>query len=156
MGAGGEAPPVKSEDVMILIGASILLVMLVIQTWTVPTSIDDGEGNEYTVKYDLSEGDGFTISVNEGVVRPTVVLPSGDMEYSSNNVENEWKFTAEEDGVHTFQILALESAEIEYNLSRGVIMDFIMYPIGIAILAFGIWKKNAKKTYEPIEALLED
>ena len=49
MGAGGEAPPVRSEDVMILIGASILLVMLVIQTWTVPTSIDDGEGNEYTV-----------------------------------------------------------------------------------------------------------
>jgi len=156
MGAGGEAPPVKSEDVMILIGSSILLVMLVIQTWTVPTLIDEGEGNEYTVKYDLSEGDEFTISVNDGVVRPIVVLPSGDKEYSSNNVESEWKFIADQDGVHTFQILALESAEIEYDLSRGVIMDFIMYPIGIAILGFGIWKRNAKKVYEPLEAMLED
>ena len=38
MGAGGAAPPVKSEDVMILIGSTILLTMLVIQAWSTPVS----------------------------------------------------------------------------------------------------------------------
>ena len=156
MGAGGEAPPVKSEDVLILIGASIILVMLIIQTWTIPTQIEEGDGNEFTVKYDLSEGDTFMIKVINGEVRPTVVLPSGEKQYSQNNVDGDWEFTAQDDGVHTFQILGLEDSEIDYNLSRGIFFDFIMYPIGIAFLAFGIWKKRSEKNYEPLEALLEN
>ena len=156
MGAGGEAPPVKSEDVLILVGASILLVMLIIQTWTIPTQIAEGDGNEFTVKYDLSEGDTFSIKVLEGEVRPTVVLPSGEKQYSQNNVDDNWEFKVKDDGVHSFQILGLEDSEIEYDLSRGIFFDFIMYPIGIAFLSFGIWKRRSEKNYEPLEALLED
>ena len=76
MGAGGAAPPVKSEDVMILIGSTILLTMLVIQAWSTPVSLncDDDECDFFEVKYDLSEGDEFTLEVQEGEVRPTVIL----------------------------------------------------------------------------------
>lgn len=156
MGAGGEAPPVKSEDVLILIGSSILLIMLIIQTWVTPINIEEGEGKEFTIKYDISAGDELTIEVEKGVVRPTVVLPNGDIIPSKSNVDKEWTFTAKEDGVHTFQVLALEDSVINYNLSRGIFLDFIMYPIGMIILGFGIWKKQAQKEPEPIEALLED
>ena len=65
MGAGGEAPPVKSEDVMILIGSSILLITIILQAWSVPTTVNEGEDNQYELKYDLSEGNEFSIEVLE-------------------------------------------------------------------------------------------
>ena len=40
MGAGGAAPPVKSEDVMILIGSTILLTLLVLQAWSTPIAVE--------------------------------------------------------------------------------------------------------------------
>ena len=154
MGAGGAAPPVKGEDVMILIGASIILIMLIIQSWVVPTTIM--EESDFVVKYDLSEGDTFDLVVNEGEVRPTVVLPSGEFEVITN-VNSNWEYTAEESGVYSFMLLGIESESvIEYSVSRGIIFDFALYPIGAAILAFGIWKKIAASKEEPIEALLED
>ena len=155
MGAGGEAPPVKGEDVMILLGASIILVMLIIQTWVVPTNIEEGAEREFIVKYDLSEGNIFSLDVNEGVVKPHVYSPSGEWE-AFDNVEDDWEYTAEESGVHTFKILAIEDSEVEYSLSRGIIFDYILYPIGALILGFGILKKIAAQEDEPIEALLED
>lgn len=154
MGAGGDAPPVKSENVMILIGSSILLIMLIIQAWSIPTIIPEDE--DFQVKYDLSEGDVFYITVNEGIVRPEVIQPSGYVEYSDKNVDDKWEYTAEEDGVHTFSIVPLEESEIQYEVSRGILYDYIMYPIGFAILAFGLWKKDANKVDEAIEAVLED
>ena len=39
MGAGGAAPPVRNEDVMILVGATILLTIFVVQAWSIPTNI---------------------------------------------------------------------------------------------------------------------
>ena len=155
MGAGGDAPPVKSENVMILIGSSILLIMLIIQSWSIPTIIPEDE-DYFQVKYDLSEGDIFYITVNEGIVRPEVIVPSGYVEYSQKNVDDKWEYTAEEDGVHTFSIVPLEESEIQYEVSRGILFDYIMYPIGFAILAFGLWKKDANKADEAIEAVLED
>ena len=155
MGAGGEAPPVKGEDVMILLGASIILVMLIIQTWVVPTNIEEGPEKEFIVKYELSEGNIFSLDVNEGVVKPQVYSPSGEWE-AFDNVEDDWEYTAEESGVYSFKILAIEDSEIEYSLSRGIIFDYILYPIGALILGFGIFKKIAAQEDEPIEALLED
>tara|TARA_B110000914_G_scaffold71458_1_gene62517 strand:+ start:1049 stop:1513 length:465 start_codon:yes stop_codon:yes gene_type:complete len=154
MGAGGAAPPVKGEDVMILIGSSIILIMFIIQAWVVPTTIM-GE-SDFVVKYDLSEGDTFYLEVNEGEVRPTITLPSGESEVITN-VNSNWEYTAEESGVYSFKFLGIESESvIEYSVSRGLIFDFVLYPIGAAILAFGIWKKVAASKEEPIEALLED
>ena len=74
MGAGGEAPPVKSEDVMILIGSSILLITIILQAWSVPTTVNEGEDNQYELKYDLSEGNEFSVEVLEGNVQITVCL----------------------------------------------------------------------------------
>tara|TARA_B100000767_G_scaffold272037_1_gene298883 strand:- start:78 stop:545 length:468 start_codon:yes stop_codon:yes gene_type:complete len=155
MGAGGEAPPVKGEDVMILIGSSIILIMFIIQTWVVPTSISEGSGNEFVVKYDLSEGDTFQLEVIDGEVRPTVFLPSDSNEFSPNT-DTTWEYTAKESGVHIFEIYAVEDSEIEYSVDRGIIFDFGLYILGAAILGFGIWKKSSTPNDEPLEAVLED
>lgn len=158
MGAGGAAPPVKSEDVMILIGSTILLTLLVIQAWSTPIAVDcDGEECEtFEIKYDLSEGDTFSLNVIEGEVRPTVILPDGSSDFDDNQKGN-WEYEAKSDGVHTFQILGLEDSNIDYSVSRGIIFDYGLYPVGALVLAFGILKRITKDVEEEaLEALLED
>ena len=158
MGAGGAAPPVKSEDVMILIGSTILLTMFVLQAWSTPTTIacDENQCDTFEVKYDLSEGNEFSLEVLEGEVRPTVILPSGGSDFG-DNIDDEWKYTAESSGVHTFQIQGIEESSIEYSLSRGILIDFGLYTVGALILGFGILKRmSLEEEDEPMEALLED
>ena len=158
MGAGGAAPPVKSEDVMILIGSTILLTMLVIQAWSTPVSLNcNEEGCDYfEVKYDLSEGDVFILEVKEGEVRPTVILPDESSDFIDNK-DAEWEYKAETSGVHTFNFSVEEDSVIDYSVSRGIIIDYGLYPIGALILAFGILKRISKETEdEPMEGLLED
>ena len=158
MGAGGGAPPVKGEDVMILIGSSMILIMLIMQTWIVPTTIEEGSGNEFVVKYDLSEGDTFTLDVNEGVIRPAVLSPSAEWEISENwdSEKGKWEYIAKESGIYSFELLGIEDSEIEYSLSRGIIFDYGLYLIGGLILGYGILKRLEAKKDEPVEALLED
>lgn len=155
MGAGGEAPPVRGEDVMILIGSSIILLMFIIQTWSVPTLINEDSDSQFEVKYDLSKDDLFSLEVIEGEVTPTVTSPSGDIDTFSN-VDSEWEYTAKEPGVHTFKFYSIDDSEIKYSVSRGLIYDFALYPVGAAILVFGIIKKISLREEDPIEAVLED
>lgn len=158
MGAGGEAPPVKSEDVMILIGSSIILTMFFVQAWSIPVEIEceEVECETFEVKYDLSKGDEFTLEILEGEIRPTVILPDGSSDFGTNQ-DKEWDYTATTYGVHTFQINAVEESTIDYKISRGIIFDYGMYLIGILILGFGILKRITKEgSDEPMEALLED
>ena len=174
MGAGGAAPPVKSEDVMILIGSTILLTMLVIQAWSTPTTIEcydssdidaeSGDCETFEVKFDLSEGDIFTLEVFEGQIQPTVVLPSGDYVYLDVQ-EKEWEYSAENSGVHTFIIAGIDSdsddigddAVIDFSVSRGILIDYGLYPIGALILVFGILKRISNRVEdEPMEAVLDD
>ena len=120
MGAGGAAPPVKSEDVMILIGSTILLTLLVIQAWSTPIAVEcDGEECEtFEIKYDLSEGDTFSLNVIEGEIRPTIILPDGSSDFDDNQKGN-WEYEAKSDGVHTFQILGLEDSSSASNASSS-------------------------------------
>ena len=164
MGGGGAAPPVKSEDVMILIGATILLTMFVLQAWSTPTTIacDENQCDTFEIKYDLSEGNEFSLEVLEGQVRPTVILPTGDSDFGEN-IDDNWEFTAKSSGVHTFQIQGIEESSIEYSVSRGILIDFGLYPVGALILGFGIMKRmsveaeeEVEMEEEPLEALLED
>ena len=41
-------------------------------------------------------------------------------------------------------------------MSRGILIDFALYPIGGLILGYGILKKVASADEEPLEAVLED
>ena len=102
MGAGGAAPPVKSEDVMILIGSCIVLTMFFVQAWSVPVEIEceEFECETFEVKYDLSKGDEFTLEVLDGEIIPTVILPDGSSDFGknqNNKQEIEWSLTWPQD-----------------------------------------------------------
>ena len=117
---------------------------------------DGVECETFEIKYDLSVGDTFSLEVIEGEIRPTVILPDGSSDFDDNQKED-WKYEAKSDGVHTFQILGIEESSIDYSVSRGIIFDFGLYPVGALVLAFGILKRITKGgEEEPLEAVLED
>ena len=183
MGGGGEAPPVKGEDVIILIGASILLVTLILHAWVTPTKLHSTENNDgevkfdyYVISHDMSAGDVFEIEVVSGSVMIEMKFGNdGDYMVEENSNSDKWDFTADESGEYFFNISDVFdgnssefSSEFTTSISRGLVLDWIMYPIGIIVLGFGMAKKyypsddesnqndldDSKE--EAIEALLED
>ena len=183
MGGGGEAPPVKGEDVIILIGASILLVTLILHAWVTPTklhSTENDDGDEqidyYVVSHDMSAGDVFEIEVVSGSVNIEMKFGNdGDYMEQENSNSDKWDFTADESGEYFFNISDVFdgnssdfSSEFIASISRGLVLDLIMYPIGLVVLGFGMAKKyypsNAEESQnsvedskeEAIEAVLED
>jgi len=143
MGGGGEAPPVKGEDVMILVGSSILLITFIMHAWVSPSLLE--EGSEFVVNHDMGDGDEFTLTIESGEVSVFVKVP-GDDSYTEQSIgedSEEWIYSAENDGLHSFKIVA-DDGDVEFiqSISRGIILDFMLYPLGAAILGFGIWKKK--------------
>ena len=158
MGAGGAVPPVKGEDIMILIGSSIILIMLIMQTWVNPITIKEDSEEDFVVKYDLSEGDTFSLEVIEGKVRPEVMTPSLEWIVAENvdSSQGSWEYTAKESGIHQFYVYGVEDSEIKYSLTRGIIFDYGIYLLGGLILGYGILKRIGASKDEPIEAILDD
>ena len=158
------APPVKGEDVMILIGSSILLLTFIIHAWVSPVLLT--EDSEFVVTHDMGVGDEFTLEVESGDVLVFVKAPGKDsyVEESVDGVTEEWKYSAETDGLHAFKIVANGGdATFIQSISRGIFFDFMLYPLGAAILGFGMWKKKMTPVEdEPevevvaIDAVLED
>ena len=135
----------------------------VLQAWSTTDqicSMDDEKCEMFEVKYDLSEGDTFTLEVIEGEVSVTAVLPDGSTDPNppfSNNIEDEWEFTATSSGVHNFGIMGVEESTIDYSISRGIIYDYGFYPLGALILSFGILKRLTKQSEdETLDAVLDD
>jgi len=148
MGGGGEAPPVKGEDVMILIGSSILLLMFIMQAWVSPTALDAGDSHQ--VVKSLSKGDEISIESIEGEISIVVEGPNGEI-YASDEV-----YKVETDGDHTISIVAVTDAKFIVDLPSSYMANLLPYVLGLALLSFGIWKKNAAQKDEPLEAVLED
>ena len=143
MGGGGEAPPVKGEDVMILIGSSILLLTFIMHAWVSPVVLT--EDSEFVVVHDMGEGDEFTLEMESGAVLVFVTAPGDDsfVQQDNGEGEGEWKYSAETDGTHTFKIVATGGdATFIQSISRGIFFDYMLYPLGAAILGFGMWKKK--------------
>jgi hypothetical protein len=148
MGGGGEAPPVKGEDVLILIGSSILLLMFIMQAWVSPTVLKAGES--YQVTKSLSEGDEINVEVLEGEISTTVEGPSDEL-HPTDGI-----YKVDADGEHTISIVAVTNAEFIVDLPSSYMANFLPYVLGLALLSFGVWKKTAAQNDEPLEAVLED
>ena len=47
------------------------------------------------------------------------------------------------------------SGEVDVDVKRALMLDFIIYPIGVAILIFGLQKRRSEIDSESIDAELE-
>ena len=52
-------------------------------------------------------------------------------------------------------VLDSGSGEVDVDVKRALMLDFIIYPIGVAILIFGLQKRRSEIDSESIDAELE-
>jgi hypothetical protein len=156
MGSGGEAPPVKTNDVLILIGASILLAAFITHAWAKPILIAE---EPIISEYDLFSSDEVEITW-VGNLSSIEITMDGMEQVTPDFVESSMIFKASESGTYTFVIDGDEGVEVTVSTSRALMIDWLLYPLGAIMLAFGLWKKiveeNDDDDDEILDALIED
>ena len=152
MGSGGEAPPVKTNDVLILIGASILLAAFITHAWAKPIII---AGDPVVSEHDLFSSDEVKVTWTGNISSIDISL-AGVEQKTPDFVENSMTFNAPESGTYTFTIEGDEGAEVMVSTSRALMVDWLLYPLGAIMLAYGFWKKSLEGEEEILDALIED
>ena len=170
MAGGGTAEAMKVSDVFILVGISILVAGFVMHAW-VDSEILSNEPGEAVVleksaimmkndkllidlDFEASYCFVASVTVYAGLEKYQLV-PVGDVD------DCEFEYTAKEGGQHFVIVEVPErfipdddvvEGEVLINIQRSLMLDFIVYPLGALILAFGIYKKKEEKSVEPIDA----
>jgi len=169
MGAGGSADAMKFSDVLILVGVGVLCAGFIIHGWVETTSIDYEENPEYSKSLTLLDGDKVDFNV-ECISEP--LLTTAPFDCSGNVIIYDGQ---EEPTTQPYQLMGGEkftytfdskdsgslpvsisidwgAAEAEIDVKRVLMLDFIIYPIGIAILLFGLQKRRFDQESAPIDA----
>mgnify|MGYP001494632075 CR=1 FL=1 len=153
MGAGGAAPPVRGHDVMILVGSSILLMTFVLHTWVDPVQLEESEN--WSQVFEMNSDDEFSIEVITGSLDIEVVSPDGST-VNEWSINNQYSYVAAEDGIYEFTIISTEDSKFNYNLSRDFPLSILLYPLGLIILGFGLWKRISENSIEALDVVIED
>lgn len=166
MAGGGTAEAMKVSDVFILVGISILVAGFVMHAWVDSEILTNEPGeaavleksailmknDKLLIDLDVESGDSIFVTVYfDG--EENQLIPKGDID----NLE--YEYTAKEGGRHlvVIQVGASDGVvegEVLINVQRSLMLDFMVYPLGALILAFGIFKKKEEKSAEPIDAEL--
>ena len=169
MGAGGSADAMKFSDVLILVGVGVLCAGFIIHGWVETTSIDYAENPEYSKSLTLLDGDKVEFNV-ECISQPflttapfdcsgNVIIYDGSDDPTTQPyqlMEGEkftYTFDSKDSGSLPVSIsIDWGEAEAEIDVKRVFMLDFIIYPIGIAILLFGLQKRRVEQESAPIDA----
>lgn len=169
MGAGGSADAMKFSDVLILVGVGVLCAGFIIHGWVETTSIDYAENPEYSKSLTLLDGDKVEFNV-ECISQPflttapfdcsgNVIIYDGSDDPTTQPyqlMEGEkftYAFDSKDSGSLPVSIsIDWGEAEAEIDVKRVFMLDFIIYPIGIAILLFGLQKRRVEQESAPIDA----
>tara|TARA_B100001996_G_scaffold376028_1_gene356769 strand:- start:4775 stop:5278 length:504 start_codon:yes stop_codon:yes gene_type:complete len=166
MAGGGTAEAMKVSDVFILVGISVLVAGFVMHAWVDSEVLasEDGEtavleksamlmkNDKLLIDLDIETANFVEVTVYAGLEEYQLV-PVGDID------DYEFEFTAKEGGQHLVIVEVGASdgvveGEVLIDVQRSLMLDFMVYPLGALILAFGIYKKKEEKSVEPIDAEL--
>ena len=163
MGAGGSAEAMKFSDVLILVGIGMLCAGFIIHGWVEKTSIYEDDPEDYQKSVHLISGDKLIININavedsEGLL----ILSQGSTEllqrpFTLQEGESyEERFDSDEYDEYTLEIIIQTgSVEADVDISRAFMLDFIIYPISIGILLFGLQKRRSELANVAVDAELE-
>jgi len=166
MAGGGTAEAMKVSDVFILVGISILVAGFVMHAWVDSEVLTNEPGesavleksvimmknDKLLIDLDIETANFVEVTVYAGLEEYQLV-PVGDID------DYEFEFTAKEGGQHLVIVEVGASdgvveGEVLIDVQRSLMLDFMVYPLGALILAFGIYKKKEEKSVEPIDAEL--
>ena len=174
MGAGGSADAMKFSDVLILVGIGILCAGFIMHGWVESVSLESGENAQpYQKPVQLLKGDEVAVDITcsstsdfgfgpeekcKGFVVITkdseIVLESGVDLSPSDSISFDYK----SDEYDSYQIeVSLEAGAVEINadVKRVFMLDFVVYPIGAAILLYGLQKRRIELSDQSIDAELQ-
>jgi|GEM_PF-172794 len=163
MAGGGAAPSMKMSDVFLLIGMSILLGGLIMHVWVSPTSLE-GEMNSKEGGASMLKSDSITFklnAINTSTFSIAVYDEANEEVFTTDGPLSEGEdaeiiFTAEEAGFYTYTIVfETGQGEVLVDVDRNTKIDFLPYPIGLACILFGLYKRGFEDD-GAIDAELED
>jgi len=163
MSGGGVAPAMKMSDVFILLGMTFLVSGLFIHGLVQPTPLDT-DTEPLTYGASLLTGDTLEFSVsaeNDSAVRVEIVNENGEVVLAESPLiaggdSASIDFEADEKGFYSYTVEFTEgSGEVVVDVDRKLLIDFIIYPLGIVCLIFGLSKRRDEKMNESIDAVLE-
>ena len=164
MGAGGSAEAMKFSDVLILVGIGMLCAGFIIHGWVESSQLDADGTDKYEKSVYLLKGDKMVLDIQ------SITDSEGDIAiYFDSELIDEERFTltagqkesmptleSKEYGEYKIEITVDSgSVELDVDISRAMMLDFLIYPIGAAILIFGLQKRGIEQSNESIDAELE-
>jgi len=163
MSGGGTAPAMKMSDVFILLGVTFLVGGLFIHGF-VPSTLVNAEGEHYSNGASLLKGDTIEFiltaendsSVDVEILNDQGVIVQEESMFLTAGDSDSVYFVADEKGFVSYSVNFTEgSGEIVVDVDRKLLIDFIIYPLGIVCVIFGFAKRKDEKMNETMDAVLE-
>ncbi|MDE0869139.1 MAG: hypothetical protein OSA21_02355 [Candidatus Poseidoniaceae archaeon] len=163
MSGGGAAPVMKMSDVFLLLGVTFLVGGLFIHGLVSPTPLN-ADAEPYSNGASLLKGDTieFTVTAeNESVVAVEIIDEEGDVVLTKSvsllsGDSDSIYFEADSKGFYSYTVELTEgSGEVVVDVDRKLLIDFIIYPLGIICVVFGFYKRKDEQMNESIDAVLE-
>ena len=164
MGAGGSAEAMKFSDVLILIGIGMLCAGFIIHGWVENTQLDSEGASEYEKSVFLLKGDKLmldieSISDSEGDIAiffDNELIDEESFTLTAGQKESMPSLESKEYGEYRVEIIVDSgSIKLDVDISRTMMLDFLIYPIGAAILIFGLQKRGVELANQSVDAELE-
>ena len=164
MGAGGSAAAMKFSDVLILVGIGMLCAGFIMHGWVENSRIDANGKSEYEKSVYLLKGDKLSVDIESisdsnysiAVYFDSELIEDEDYFLSSGQKQSIPTIESSEYGEYSIVITADDgSIELDVDISRTMMLDFLIYPIGAAILLYGLQKRSAELANQSIDAELE-
>jgi len=163
MAGGGTAPAMKMSDVFILLGVTFLVGGLFIHGLVSPIPVNT-DTEPYSNGASLLKGDTieFTIAAeNDSFVDVEIFDDQGAIVkeksmFLAAGESDSVNFEADEKGFFSYTVEFTEgSGEVVVDVDRKLLIDFIIYPLGIVCVIFGFAKRRDEKMTEVMDAVLE-
>ena len=161
MGAGGSADAMKFSDVLILVGVGVLCAGFIIHGWVETNSIgSDEEIPMYGKSLSLLKGDKVQFDVEAtSDCSGSIVISDDSVELSNQTYQlmegEKFSYTFDSKSSGSYQatiFIDAGEAEVNIDVKRVFMLDFVIYPIGLAILLFGLQKRRVEQESAPIDA----
>ena len=153
MGAGGSADPMKFSDVLILAGIAVLCAGFIIHGWVDSAELNSEDNPpRLSRSFDTLKGDEIIIAIeaivgtngNISITADSLLIHEERLNLSDGEIFG-YEYEADSFGSVEIEIeLETGSAVIDVDIARVFMLDFVVYPIGAAMLLLGLQKRREK------------
>jgi len=156
MSGGGTAPAMKMSDVFILVSISILVGAFIMHSWVDPISISND--NPHAMNTTLSDGDEVEMQFTATNATTVLIELNGESIeeiFLLEDAKESYLFEVEKSGDYSF-VISTEGdddssiTEVVVSIDRQLMMDKLVYPVGVLLLIFGLYKRKEEKEMETL------